>query len=157
MQSGDVLAFELQEARSLINKIEKERAEVEESLRKEIKKRDSIIKDNQLNSAFRSTASQYRMNPKYIETMLKANRSEFNLSPDGEKVGTADGATLADWFEAKREEYPEMFLAPTSASGTGAVSTGNGTVKSRLVSRNDSQAFLENLEAIAVGNVVTGD
>lgn len=158
MQSGDVLAFELQEARTMITKLENEMQEVETSLRSEIKKRDAIIKDSQLTSAFKNSASEYRLNPKYYDTMLSAHKAQFKISPDGQMIQTADGKTLGEWFESKRGEFPELFLAPSLSNGTNASSQSGGrSPKSRLISRNDDMAFLDNIDAIARGEIVTGD
>jgi hypothetical protein len=156
LKSGDVLAFELQEARSQAAKLERDKQKEVDTLRIEIEKRDRLLQENQLNQVFRAAAAQYNLSPKFTEVLLAANRSQFQLSPDGDKVGTADGKTLADWFESQREDKPEIFLAPTP-QGTGGISSNGSGRKSRLISRNDSASFLQNLDAIAKGDIVTGD
>lgn len=157
LQSGDVLAYELQEAKNSLSKMQRERDAEIENLRQEIKRRDSAIAEANLTACFKEMASKYRLQPKFYDTILSANKSKFKFTSDGEKVVTKDGKTLSEWFDQEREEYPELFLAPTSAVGTGASPSANGPVKSRLVNRNDARAFLDNLEAIAKGDIVTGE
>jgi hypothetical protein len=156
IESGDVLAFELQESRSAIARLEKERETLTASFQQQLDDKDGQIKSIHLERNFRSAASKHLLNPKYIDTIYAAHKGDFIISSDNSKIATIDEKSIDDWFEAKRDEYPELFQAP-GASGTGIGASNDGRRRSRIISRNDNASVIANLDAIAKGEIVLGD
>jgi hypothetical protein len=153
VQSGDVLASELNSTKALLAAEQKQRETQLSELQKSLSDKESAIAQLKIEQAFNRAAASAKLNPAYNDLLLKGNFEQFVASETG--VITKDGRNIDDWIAAKKSELPQLFLAPeVSGSGMSPNSrTSNGAKKA--IARDNSKDFMSNLDAIASGEIDT--
>lgn len=154
VQSSDVLASEVQQLRNSLVESESQKNKDLAETRAILQQKDDALNNLRIEQQFNRVAVNVRLNPVYQSLLLSANKSDFKVSDDG-VVLTVDGKSIADWMEIQRSTLPELFDAP-GISGSGSRTSRNiNSGGKRVVSRDDSKVFMQNLDAIADGTVTT--
>jgi hypothetical protein len=154
IQSGDVLASELQTTKTLLAEVQAQKDRDIAEVRSLVEAKDKTLKALRIEQQFNRAAAATKLNSVYAPILLGANASNFVVADDG-SVTTTDGKTLTEWIDGQREQLPDLFEAPNS-SGSGARSSRNNfNGGKKVVSRDDGKAFMQNLDAIADGSILT--
>lgn len=141
--------------------LERLRAEVRQDLEKEYAEVKSLAetlrgenRELKLDNVVKNVMGKAGVRPERIDSLYKLVAHEFDLTDDGKPMLKNRMGTAVDkWVtEDLVKEYPEWFLG-SGSSGGGASKSTSGASGTRVVSRDDSNAFLSNIEGVAKGSV----
>jgi hypothetical protein len=153
VQSGDVLAGELNSTKALLAAEQKQRETQLSELQKTLSDKESAIAQLKIEQAFNRAAASAKLNPAYNDLFLKGNFDQFVVGDTS--VLTKDGKNLDEWITSKKAELPQLFLAPdVSGSGMPPNSKQSNAAKKAIV-RDNPKEFMDNLDAIADGSIDT--
>jgi hypothetical protein len=153
VQSGDVLAGELNSTKALLAAEQKQRETQLSELQKTLSDRETAIAQLKIEQAFNRAAASAKLNPAYNDLFLKGNFDQFVVGETG--VLTKDGKNLDEWITSKKAELPQLFLAP-DVSGSGMPpNSKQSTGAKKAIVRDNPKEFMDNLDAIADGSIDT--
>jgi hypothetical protein len=152
-QGTEMLAEQLSQVKKQLVDFQSAKEKELSELKSSLELRDKEILESKIERKFKTSAIAYQLNADYQDVLLAAHKSRMKLTEE-DKLLVGD-KTFEDWILSQREQLPRIFDAPdTSGSGsTQSHRTGYGQKKS--VPRDDSAAFIDNIEAIAKGDINT--
>lgn len=152
-QGTEMLAEQLSQTKKELIDYQSNKEKELSELKHSLESRDKEILESRIERKFKTSAIAYQLNADYQDMLLAAHKSRMKLS--AEDTLLVGDKTFDEWIISQREKLPRIFDAPnTSGSGsTQSDRTGSGQKKS--IQRDDSIAFIDNLDAIAKGKIET--
>lgn len=149
---------EVQKLKAQIRAEEEKRAReaLQDELEKAAKLPDALaeIRNLRLDSKVKAKLAANGAKAERIEKLWKLEKDRFDLTEDGVPMLKDEPTADLDRFisESLRSDYPEWFNGSGASGGGASRSTVGGGGKT-VIPRGDDRAFINNLEAIASGQV----
>jgi len=151
-QGTEMLAEQLSQTKKQFLDFQSAKEKELSELKSSLELRDKEILESKIERKFKTSAIAYQLNADYQDVLLAAHKSNMRLEEDKLLVG---GKTFDEWIVSQREKLPRIFDAPNT-SGSGATQSDRTSyTQKRSIPRDDGQAFIDNLDAIAKGKIDT--
>jgi hypothetical protein len=111
---------------------------------------ENQIKQGKIEQEFLRAATKLDLKSDYQDLLLSAHTGDFTV--ENGQVLDSNGKSLDEWLTGQKTKMPELFNAPR-INGTGSKSTRSAPSPRKSISRDDSTAYLANLDAIAKGEI----
>jgi hypothetical protein len=151
-QGTEMLAEQLSQTKKQLMDFQSAKEKELSELKRDLELRDKEILEVRIERKFKASSIAYQLNADYQDVLLAAYKSNMKLEDDTLLVGDK---SFDDWIVSQRAKLQRIFDAPNT-SGSGATqSDRTGYTQKRSIPRDDSSAFIDNLEAIAKGKIDT--
>lgn len=140
--------------------LERLRGEVRQSLEEEFAefktRAEQLASENRalkLDNVVKGVMSKNGVRAERVDDLFRLTADQYDLTDDGEPVLKEKmGLEISKYVgEDLRKSYPEWFEGTGSSGGGAPRSAAGGSGSSRVVRRDDNDAFITNLDSIAKG------
>lgn len=152
-QGTEMLAEQLSQVKKQLLDFQSAKEKELSELKSSLQSRDKEILESRIERKFKSDAIAYQLNVDYQDVLLAAHKSRMKFSED-DRLLVGD-KTFEEWIVSQREQLPRIFDAPTTSGSGSTQSDRTGYTTKKSIPRDDSTAFIDNIEAIAKGKVDT--
>jgi hypothetical protein len=142
--------------------LDKMRQEAEANLEKkygplkdQLEAHQAEIRTLRLDNVVQAAMSKNGVRGERVDALYRLTADRFDLTDDGKPMLKDDPGTPIDTYisDTLGKEWPELFEGTGSSGGGAPRSVASGSGKVRKVTLSDTAGFMENLEAIAKGDV----
>lgn len=112
-----------------------------------------------LDNVVKTTMGASGVRPERVDALFRLVGDRFDLTDDGTPVlRDFRGKDVAKYIaEEVAKEFPEFYKGTGSSGGSASKSATSGGGRVREIARDDSAAFMANLEGIAKGEIAVVD
>lgn len=142
--------------------LEKMRAEAEANLEKkygpvrtQLEDAQREIRQLKLDSVVKDTMSKAGVRGERIDALFRLTADRFDLTDDGKPMLADEPGTPIKTYisDELSKEWPEFFEGTGSSGGGAPKSNASGGGSPKRIAMDDTDAFMENLEAVAKGEI----